>query len=397
MKKTAVITMCGGLALLGFVSAGYASGADGSHSSVTTTQDSCPSSVTTSGPITIGGGGAQVSFTVAAACAGVEVTLVSYAAPSAAFDESAADQQVLFRATTMTALSGPQLLTVEVPDCFFQVDFVYGPPLQTLGPAGTGNFYGAQGRLILFATGGVNSCSTSTTTATSSTATATPPPTTAPTTTAPPTTTVATVATVSTAPQTTTSAAPSTTVPTTALQTTTSTPPSTTVPTTAPQTTTSTPPTATVATTTENVTTSTTIPAGPIVPPSTTTGMPSAPPSQQSAPPPVRPSTSPNVPSLSFTGARLPVVTAIGFFLLIAGLVLWFLDRLRAPAIHDVSADPIAPAGPKAGRRPEYRVLVPGVGSFASLAEADQWLFELRLGRRRSTAPGTGWRVEPAG
>lgn len=386
MKNAAVIIMCGGLALLGCVSAGYASGAADSHSSVTSTEGSCPSSVTTSGPITISDGVARVSFTVAAGCAGVEVTLVSYAAPSAAFDESVADQQVLFRAATVTALPGAQLLTVEVPDCFFQVDFAYGPPLPTLGPAGTGNFYGAQDRLILFATGGAGSCSTSTsTTTTSSTTTTTLPVTTAPTTTVPTTTTVATIA---TTPQTTTSAPPTTAPapPTTAPQTTTSAPP-----TTAPQITTSTPPTATVVTTPE-VTTSTTVPAGPIVPPSTTTGGPSLPPKQQIAPPPTT-----RVPPLSYTGARLPVVTAIGFLLLIAGLVLWFLDRLRTPAIDVASSDPVVSAGPRLERRPEYRVLVPGVGTFASLTEADQWLFELRLGRRQPTTYGGRWGVEPAG
>jgi len=87
-------------------------------------------------------------------------------------------------------------------------------------------------------------------------------------------------------------------------------------------------------------------------------------------------------------------LTAIGLFLLIAGLLIRFLGRpggMLAPAM------PVASAGPDAIRRPEYRVFVPGVGSFASVAEADEWLFDLRLSRRRSAAFGAaGWRVEPA-
>lgn len=90
---------------------------------------------------------------------------------------------------------------------------------------------------------------------------------------------------------------------------------------------------------------------------------------------------------------------AIGLFLLIAGLLIRFLARtggMLAPAMPVASAGPDTPR-PEAKRRPEYRVFVPGVGSFASLAEADEWLFDLRLGRRRPEAFGAaGWRVEPA-
>ena len=49
--------------------------------------------------ISVSGGTATGSFTVAAGCTGVEVSLVSYQAP-AAFDESKADRQVRYREVT---------------------------------------------------------------------------------------------------------------------------------------------------------------------------------------------------------------------------------------------------------------------------------------------------------
>ena len=49
-------------------------------------------------------------------------------------------------------------MTLQVPDCYFQVDFVYGTVIQHLGPAGSDQFYRAQGRLISSAFGGDHSC-----------------------------------------------------------------------------------------------------------------------------------------------------------------------------------------------------------------------------------------------
>jgi LPXTG-motif cell wall-anchored protein len=64
---------------------------------------------------------------------------------------------------------------VNVPSCFFQVDFVKGKPIMHLGPAGSSNFYSDQGRLLAAVNGGMKSCSTGTTVVPP---TNTPPPTT---------------------------------------------------------------------------------------------------------------------------------------------------------------------------------------------------------------------------
>jgi len=104
------------------------------------------------------GGTASVNFTVAAGC-NVQLSLVSYKAPSAAFSATTANQQVIFDTATGTFAAGAHSLSVDMPNCFFQVDFVFGSPITTLGPAGSNNFYSAQGRLISGANGGTTSCS----------------------------------------------------------------------------------------------------------------------------------------------------------------------------------------------------------------------------------------------
>ncbi len=103
------------------------------------------------------GGTATANFTVAAGCT-VQLSLVSYKAPSASFSASTASQQVLFDSDTQTLTAGVHSLSVSVPNCFFQVDFVFGSPIATLGPAGSNNFYSAQGRLISGMNGGTTSC-----------------------------------------------------------------------------------------------------------------------------------------------------------------------------------------------------------------------------------------------
>jgi uncharacterized repeat protein (TIGR01451 family) len=118
--------------------------------------------VQTNGPITISGGVATVHFTVANGCQNVQLSLVSYKAPSATFSEQTADQQVKFDSQTQTVSSGSGVLTVAVPACYYQIDFVYGMPIDHLGPAGTNNFYGRQGRLISSTNGGTTACTTTT-------------------------------------------------------------------------------------------------------------------------------------------------------------------------------------------------------------------------------------------
>lgn len=107
------------------------------------------------------GGTASVSFTVAAGC-NVQLSLVSYKAPAAAFSADTASQQTVFDTATATLAAGAHTLSVDVPNCFFQVDFVIGQPITNLGPAGSNNLYSAQGRLISAINGGTSSCSAAT-------------------------------------------------------------------------------------------------------------------------------------------------------------------------------------------------------------------------------------------
>jgi len=109
-------------------------------------------------PITISGATATVGFIVAAGCKDIQLSLVSYKAPSASFDEQTAAQQVLFDSKTQTYSAGTYSLSVAMPGCYYQVDFVYGTPITTFGPAGSNNFYGKQGRLIEALNGGTTSC-----------------------------------------------------------------------------------------------------------------------------------------------------------------------------------------------------------------------------------------------
>ncbi|MDQ6856024.1 MAG: hypothetical protein M3Z57_02995 [Candidatus Dormibacteraeota bacterium] len=98
------------------------------------------------------------SFTVPANCS-VEVSLVSYQAPSSSFDSKTASQQTVFDSKDVTFSAGGHSLAVNVPACYFQVDFVRGAVIQHLGPDGSNNFYSAQGRLISASNGGSKSCS----------------------------------------------------------------------------------------------------------------------------------------------------------------------------------------------------------------------------------------------
>ena len=149
--------------------------------SCSTPPPTCPSAnaaVTSSSSIMVTGTTANVTFTVAAGCKDIELTLVSYKAPGPTFDEKTADQQVLFDHKTQLFSAGSWQLEVAVPDCYYQVDFVYGKHIEKLGPAGTNNFYSKQGRLIRAANGGTTACTTSQPPPTS---TPTPPPTLTPT------------------------------------------------------------------------------------------------------------------------------------------------------------------------------------------------------------------------
>ncbi|HEY8103584.1 MAG TPA: hypothetical protein VIE18_03655 [Gaiellaceae bacterium] len=122
----------------------------------------CPAAanakLTSSSEIGIAGGTATVSFTIAAGCENIKLSLVSYKAPGPAFDANTADQQTVHDFKTVVLGAGNQTLTVAMPSCYYQVDFVYGDVITKFGPAGSSNFYSAQGRLIKARNGGTSSC-----------------------------------------------------------------------------------------------------------------------------------------------------------------------------------------------------------------------------------------------
>lgn len=93
--------------------------------------------------------------------AGVTETfsLVSYTAPDPYFDATRASLQQVFQADSGT-FTGPGTfsLTVQVPNCYFQIDFVCGPVIDRLGPAGSNIFYTPQGRLISADNDGTTPC-----------------------------------------------------------------------------------------------------------------------------------------------------------------------------------------------------------------------------------------------
>lgn len=104
----------------------------------------------------------QVGFTITAG-APVQLSLVSYVAPDNTFIASNAGRQIIFDGCTGYFAPGTYSLWVENPDfwvenphCYYQVDFVCGPPINHFGPANSNIFYSAQGRLISADNDGLN-------------------------------------------------------------------------------------------------------------------------------------------------------------------------------------------------------------------------------------------------
>jgi hypothetical protein len=101
----------------------------------------------------------QVSFTVAGSTS-TRFSLVSYTAPAAAFSYGKASEDRVYKSDSRVLnAGGSYTLTVTVPDCYFQVDFVKGCVIEKFGPSTTNNYYGRQGRLIASANGGSHYCS----------------------------------------------------------------------------------------------------------------------------------------------------------------------------------------------------------------------------------------------
>jgi len=99
----------------------------------------------------------KVNFTVKAG-KNAELTLVSYKAASPVVDESKFYLQKIYQVATGTFAAGAHSLTVKVPDCYFQLDFIGGKAINQFGPVGSNLLYGKQGRLVSFAVGGTKMC-----------------------------------------------------------------------------------------------------------------------------------------------------------------------------------------------------------------------------------------------
>src|SRR5262245_57137586 len=82
------------------------------------------------------GGTATVLFNVESGCQGVEVSWVSSTSTHPTWDESWALEEKVFDSVTQTFPEGHQSLTVKMPDCYYELDFVYGKPIPQLGPPG---------------------------------------------------------------------------------------------------------------------------------------------------------------------------------------------------------------------------------------------------------------------
>ena len=88
-----------------------------------------------------------VTFTIPAGLTH-QVSLVSYTAPASSFSSGTAAQQVVFDADSRTFGPGVHTLTVQIPNSYYQIDFVCGAVIDHFGPAGSNIFYHAEGRYI---------------------------------------------------------------------------------------------------------------------------------------------------------------------------------------------------------------------------------------------------------
>ncbi len=104
----------------------------------------------------------QITFTVAPGVVNLPVNLVSYTAPDSSFVASHAYQQKVYDVDGGLFSTGTYTLTVVNPNSYFQVDFVVGCVIETLGGSAcnydANDFYTPQGRLISADNG--DSCAT---------------------------------------------------------------------------------------------------------------------------------------------------------------------------------------------------------------------------------------------
>ena len=62
------------------------------------------------------------------------ITLVSYTAPNNTWDTANLESQRIFSQATTSGGTGTEILTVKVPDGYFQIDFVAGPAINVFDP-----------------------------------------------------------------------------------------------------------------------------------------------------------------------------------------------------------------------------------------------------------------------
>lgn len=99
-----------------------------------------------------------VTFTVRPGYPAHRYTLVSYTAPGPTFVAADANQQEIFDIDTGVFGPGTYTLCVDIPDCYYQIDFVCGPAIERFGPAGSNIFYTPQNRLFSADNDGENAC-----------------------------------------------------------------------------------------------------------------------------------------------------------------------------------------------------------------------------------------------
>ena len=121
-----------------------------------------PATNTTTTPSDLSGNTQQgdtvtVTFTVPAGDYD-QLSLVSYNAPEPFYNANDANLQTVFQSVTAFEAPGTHTLSITLPPNFYQVDFVCGTVITTLGPESTNpnNFYHAQNRYIDGDNDGVN-------------------------------------------------------------------------------------------------------------------------------------------------------------------------------------------------------------------------------------------------
>ena len=100
----------------------------------------------------------KVTFTLGEGCDD-QFSLAAYKAASGTYVESEVSSQTLSDSATGHFGGGVHTLTVTIPSCFYQVDFVRGAVLNTLTPGA----YANAGRLLAHDNGGTTSCTPPTT------------------------------------------------------------------------------------------------------------------------------------------------------------------------------------------------------------------------------------------